>query len=139
MKESLMRSFANLSLALFVAGAVAAHAADAPASVNGAWTGEMRQIDVDRESSYPMLLSLNGAKGTSAYPTLKCSGTLSRIGTTKSGYVIYQETIKNEPGGTCIDGIVLVSTDAGKLVLGWYAAFQGAPTLASAVLNRDAN
>jgi hypothetical protein len=134
-----MRSFAYLSLAFVVAGSVTAQAGDAPASVNGGWTGEMRQVDVDRESRYPMMLSLKGAKGTTAYPTLKCAGTLSRIGTTKSGYVIYQETIKNEEGGSCIDGIVLVTTDAGKLVLGWYAAFQGAPSLASAVLNRDAN
>jgi hypothetical protein len=134
-----MRLFAWLSLAALIAGSAAVQAGDAPASVNGAWTGEMRQIDVDRESRYPMMLSLKGAKGTSAYPTLKCAGTLSRIGTTKTGYVIYQETIKNEPGGTCIDGVVLVTTDAGKLVLGWYAAFQGAPALASAVLNRDAD
>jgi hypothetical protein len=46
--------------------------------------------------------------------------------------------VTNEPGGSCIDGIVTVTTDAGKLVLGWYAAFEGAPSLASAVLNKDA-
>jgi hypothetical protein len=134
-----MRSFAYLSLTLLIVGSVAAHAGDAPASVNGGWTGEMRQVDADRESRYPMMLSLNGAKGTTAYPTLKCAGTLSRVGTTKSGYVIYQETVKNEAGGSCIDGVILVTTDAGKLVLGWYASFQGAPSLASAVLDRDAN
>lgn len=134
-----MRSFAYLSFAALVAGSLGAQAGDAPASVNGAWTGEMRQIDADRETRYPMMLTLKGAKGTTAYPTFKCAGTLSRVGTTKSGYVIYQETVKNEPGGGCIDGIVLVTTDAGKLLLGWYAAFEGAPSLASAVLNRDAN
>ena len=133
-----MRSFAYLSFAALVAGSLSAQAGDAPASVNGSWTGEMRQIDADRESRYPMMLILKGAKGATAYPTLKCAGTLSRIATTKSGYVIFQETIKNEPGGTCIDGIVTVTTDAGKLVLGWYAAFEGAPSLASAVLNKDA-
>lgn len=134
-----MRSFAYLSLVLALAGSAGVYAGDQPASVNGGWTGEMRQVDVDRESRYPMMLSLKGAKGTTAYPTLKCAGTLSRVGTTKSGYAIYQETIKNEPGASCIDGIILVTTDAGKLVLGWYAAFQGAPSLASAVLERDAD
>jgi hypothetical protein len=133
-----MRSFTYLSFAVLIAISTSAQAGDAPASVNGSWTGEMRQIDVERESRYPMLLTLKGAKGTTSYPTLKCGGTLSRIATTKSGYVILQETIKNEPGGSCIDGIVTVTTDAGKLVLGWYAAFEGAPSLASAVLNKDA-
>jgi hypothetical protein len=134
-----MRSFAYLSFAALAAGSLSAQAGDAPASVNGSWTGEMRQIDADREARYPMLLTLKGAKGTTAYPTLKCGGTLSRVSTTKSGYAIYQETVTNEPGGSCIDGIVIVTTDASKLVLGWYAAFEGAPSLASAVLNKDAN
>jgi hypothetical protein len=130
-----MRSFAVLTLAL-VAGTVTAHAGDA-ASVAGSWGGEMRQVDVDRETRYPMTLTLKGTSGTTSYPTLKCGGTLAKVGETNSGYAIYQETIKNEPGATCIDGVVLVTTDGGKLILGWYAAFQGAPALASAVLSRE--
>jgi hypothetical protein len=134
-----MRLFACFSFAALAAGSSSVLAGDAPASINGAWTGEMRQVDADRETRYPLMLSLKGAKGTTTYPTLKCGGTLSRVGTTKSGYVIFQETVKNDPGGSCIDGIVMVTTDAGKLVLGWYAAFEGAPSLASAVLNKDAD
>jgi len=138
MRESLMRSFAYLSFAVLVAGSVSAQAGDAPASVNGSWTGEMRQIDADRETRYPMMVSLNGAKGTTTYPTLKCTGTLSRLGTSKAGYVVFQETVKNDPGGNCIDGVVTVTTDAGKLLLGWYGVFDGAPSLASATLDKDA-
>lgn len=131
-----MRSFALFSLAGLLASAAVAQAG--PVSVTGSWSGEMRQVDVSRETHYPMTLVLNGKTGTSSYPQLKCGGTLTKIGETKSGYVIYQETIENEPGATCIDGIVLVTADSGKLILGWYAAFEGSPSLASAVLNREA-
>ena len=132
-----MRSFALLSLAAVAFGTLPAHAAGA-ASVLGQWSGEMRQVDVERETRYPMTLAIKGKTGTTSYPTLKCAGTLSKIGETKGGYVLYQETVKNDPGETCIDGVVMVTTDAGKLVLGWYAAFEGQPSMASAVLSKDA-
>lgn len=131
-----MRSFAFLLVSVVV-GTVAA-SAGGPASIAGSWSGEMRQVDVDRESRYPFLLTIKGKSGTTAYPTLKCSGTLTKIGETKSGYAIFQEAVKNEPGATCIDGVVVITTDAGKVILGWYAAFEGAPALASAVLSKDA-
>ncbi len=129
-----MRLFA--SLAAVVLSTTSALAGGA--SVSGSWTGEMRQIDPTQESSYPMTLSLNGAKGTSSYPTLNCGGSWSRIGVTKEGYAIFNETVANEPGASCIDGVVIVYPYAGKLVLGWFAAFEGAPSLASAVLAKDA-
>ncbi len=131
-----MRSFALFSLAGLLASAVIVQAG--PASVTGSWSGEMRQVDVSRETHYPMTLTLKGKTGTSSYPELKCAGALTKIGETKSGYVIYQEAIKNEPGANCVDGIVLVSADGGKLILGWYAAVDGSPSLASAVLNSAA-
>jgi len=125
---------------VLVAGLVAAGSAVAQAggaSLNGSWAGEMRQVDVDRESRYPMKLTLKDNSGTTAYPTLKCTGALTRVAETKLGYAIYQENVTNEPDGACIDGIVLVTTDAGKIVLGWYATFEGEPSLASAVLVRE--
>ena len=110
----------------------------AGASISGSWSGEMRQIDPTQEIRYPMTLTLAGAKGSSSYPTLNCAGTWSRIGQTKEGYTIFKETVVNEPGAGCIDGMVIVYPDAGKLVLGWFAAFEGAPSLASAVLEKAA-
>jgi hypothetical protein len=107
-------------------------------ALNGSWAGQMRQVDVDRETTYPMTLTIKGAKGTTSYPSLKCSGTLARVATTKAGYAIYQETIKNDPGGTCIDGIVTVTrNESGDVVLGWFAEYAGTPSLASAVLGRE--
>jgi hypothetical protein len=135
-----MNVFASISLAVGVAVAVAASspAMAGGSAVAGSWSGEMRQIDPDGESKYPMTLVLQGTKGTSSYPTLKCGGTWSRIGETKDGYVIYKEKVANDDGGSCIDGVVIVRVDAGKLILGWFAAFEGTPSLASAVLEKEA-
>jgi hypothetical protein len=85
-----------------------------------------------------MTLSLAGGKGTSSYPTLKCKGVWTRIGRTADGYDVFQEKIVNEPGATCIDGVAAVYLDDDKLVLGWFASFEGTPSLASAVLERGA-
>ena len=107
-------------------------------SISGKWGGEMRQIDPERESKYPIMLSLSGAKGATTYPTLKCSGAWARVGETKDGYVIYKETVTSEPGAACVDGVFTVRADAGKLIVGWFGASEGAPSLASAVLTREA-
>lgn len=132
-----MKLFASISFA--VGAAVTASSAIAGgAGVSGSWSGEMRQIDVDRESKYPMMLTLQGAKGTSSYPSLKCGGAWTRVGQTKDGYAIYHERIINEPGGTCIDGIFVARADAGKLIIGWFGVYEGAPGLASAVLEKEA-
>lgn len=107
------------------------------AGVSGNWSGEMRQVDPTRESSYPMTLTIAGTKGKSSYPSLNCSGTWARVGETKEGYAIFKETVVNEPEASCIDGLAIVRVDAGMLVLGWFASFEGTPSLASAVLARE--
>jgi hypothetical protein len=131
--ESLMRILASLTA--FVLSATSALASGA--NVSGNWTGEMRQVDPTREASYPMSLTITGAKGKSSYPSLNCSGTWARIGQTKEGYAIFKETAVNEPEASCIDGVVIVRVDEGKLVLGWFASFEGTPSLASAVLAKE--
>ena len=106
--------------------------------VSGRWSGEMRQVDPAEETRYPMILRLDGETGASLYPTLNCGGAWTRIGETVQGYAIYKETVVNEPGAHCIDGLAIVYPDGGQLVLGWFAAFEGTPSLASAVLAKDA-
>jgi hypothetical protein len=105
--------------------------------LSGSWAGEMRQIEVNAEDKYPMTLTLSAAGGMSNYPTLNCSGTWTKIGA-RSGYTIYEEKITNTKGATCIDGMVMVKLDGGKLILGWFAAYAGAPSLAAATLERSA-
>ncbi len=111
--------------------------------VNGTWTGSMRQVDVDRESRYPMKLHLSGAKGETDYPELQCGGTLTRVAMAQGGYTIYRETIVRgafspEKNSGCIDGLLIVTPKDGKLILGWFSTFEGTPSLASAELTRAA-
>ena len=129
-----MRSFALAALAALVLSPAAL--AGAPPSASR-WSGEMRQIEVNAEAKYPMTLTLSGKKGTATYPTLNCSGTWTRIAV-KDGYQIYQEKVTNQKGATCIDGIAMVRLDGDKLILGWFAADQGEPFLAEAMLSREA-
>ena len=130
-----MRLFASV---VFLAVVAASPAFAGSAGISGNWSGDMRQIDPSEEKSYPMTLTLSGKKGKTSYPTLKCGGTLTRVAEVTGGYTIYKETVANEPGGGCIDGVVIVQPDAGKLVLGWFAGFEGEPSLASAVLSKEA-
>ena len=106
--------------------------------VNGAWAGEMRQIEVSAETSYPMTLRVFGKTAVSDYPTLNCSGKWTKIAD-KGGYSIYEEKVTNRKDATCIDGIVMVKLDRGHMILGWFAAYAGAPTLAAATLGPAAN
>ena len=131
-----MRSFAWFSFAVVLAGSLTAQAGGA-ASLAGSWAGEMRQIDPDKETRYPMTLVLKGKTGATSYPTLKCNGALTKVAELKNGLAVYQEKVTNDEGGSCIDGVVTVTTYAGKIVLGWFAAFEGEPSLASATLSRE--
>ena len=134
--ESIMRSSASIALVLVLTLA-AGPAYAGGSNLTGKWVGEMRQIDVKEETRYPMTLTLQGAKGASSYPTLKCTGTWSRVGE-KDGYTVYKETARNEADGSCTDGIMTVTLDAGKLVVGWFGVFEGEPSVATAVLQREA-
>jgi hypothetical protein len=128
-----MRLFASIAAVAVLAASPAFAGSPGP---SGTWSGQMRQIDKLQEKTYPMELTFAGKKATTSYPSLKCVGALSKIAEVKGVYTIYKETIKNDEGGACIDGLVIVQQDADKLILGWFAAFEGEPTLASAVLAR---
>jgi len=107
------------------------------------WSGQMRQVDVAAEKSYPMTLTFKGGKGYSEYPDLKCGGVWTRIGSVGKQYEIYLEHIthgtevKDGTGG-CIDGVVTLAVKGDKAVLGWFASVEGAPSLASATLSLQA-
>ena len=103
----------------------------------------MRQIEVNGEMDFPISVTFSGGKATSKYESLSCGGEWTRIGGTSPDYVIYKETITygsvNDPDtGSCIDGVVIVSRRNGKLVLGWFANFEGEPILAAAELAKAA-
>jgi len=137
-----------MRIALMATGLVlaigAAHADVAPPREDrgeGTWYGQMRQVNVEGEESYPMVLRLTGSGGRSEYPKLNCGGELERLGSASGGYVVYKETITR--GGTndgkesaCVDGVVVIHVEKNELVLGWFGAIDGEPYLASARLTR---
>jgi hypothetical protein len=125
-----------LLVAVVAVGASGAAVAGAP-GMSGVWTGQMRQIEVDNEATYPMRLTFAGKSAVADYPTLNCSGIWSKV-TEKNGYAIYAEEAANRDGATCIDGMVMVKIDKGKVFVGWFAAYDGAPTVSTAVLSKAA-
>ena len=120
-----------------LAFSVCGNAAAGPAGMNGSWSGEMRQIEMSAETTYPMTLTIMGEGAESNYPALNCSGTWTRVAE-KNGYVIYAETVRNQEGASCIDGMVMVTLYKGKVFLGWFAADAGEPIVAMAVLGKSA-
>jgi hypothetical protein len=112
-------------------------AVSAPAAPTGSWAGEMRQVEVSTEATYPMTLVFRNGSGKTDYPTLNCGGELTEIAT-HAGYTIYSEKVTNRKGATCIDGLVTVKIEGGTLILGWFAAYAGEPSLAAASLTKVA-
>ena len=100
-----MRLFASIAVVAVFAAAPALAGSPGP---SGMWSGQMRQIDKLQEKTYPMELTFAGKKATTSYPSLKCGGALTKIAEVKGVYTIYKETIKNDEGGACIDGLVIV-------------------------------
>ncbi len=85
-----------------------------------------------------MVLTIAAKSATTDYPDLGCSGKLTRLGS-GAGYVFYSETITTgrydavKKSG-CIDGTVTVSKQNGRLLLGWFGAFQEQAVQATATL-----
>lgn len=129
-------------IGLVTLGALAGLGSGAMARGNSAvWSGQMRQVDVSSEKSYPMTVQFKGGVGYSDYPELACGGTWKRIGTATGGYTIYHEKItrgadvRADKGG-CVNGVIIMSTKGTKAVLGWFASLDGEPMLASATLSQ---
>ncbi len=124
-----MRLLVAAAISLSVFGV--AQAEQVPAKV--IWAGEMRQIEANAETTYPMTLTLYRNSVTADYPTLKCTGAWTKVAEA-NGYLMYTETVTNEEGANCIDGIVWLKVDEGKVVLGWFGADAEGPIVAIATL-----
>ena len=108
-----------------------------PVGLSGSWSGEMRQIETSAETTYPMTLTIKGKTAEANYPTLNCRGTWTKVAE-KHGYVIYAETVTNEEGASCIDGMVTVTARNGNVLLGWFGADALGPIVAMAALEQAA-
>jgi len=118
--------------------AAAAPAAAAPSGPTfvGVWSGSVTQVG--RSTGYTMVLTIEARTATTDYPDLGCSGRLTRLGS-GAGYVFYSETITSgrydsAKKSGCIDGTLTVSKQNGRLLLGWFGAFQEQPVQATATL-----
>jgi hypothetical protein len=97
----------------------------AQSDMTGTWSGTVAQNE--GSSGYAVVMTVTAAAATTDYPSLKCGGTLSRVGSA-GGYVFYTETITHgrlDQGGRCIDGTITITPAQGKLAWGWFGAFQG--------------
>lgn len=135
-----MRLFSLFAISMMIVGHSAMAGAAGP---SGQWGGEMRQIESSTESRFPMSVSFKGSKGVAKYPSLNCVGTWKKVSEVAGGYTVYKEhitfgTAKSAGERGCVDGIVVVALQGGKLTLGWFGAFDGEPLLASAVLSKVA-
>ena len=74
-----------------------------PGALAGTWEGTGIQSPADENPSWPMRLVLDaGGDGVVSYPSLNCSGTLTRVGPGRGG-VVYREVI-TQGVETCISG-----------------------------------
>jgi hypothetical protein len=136
----------NKLIAAFALTVVAAGVAQArsPVELSGTFAGTMTEHYGKNFKRYPMTLSFKGDEGYTSYPQLGCGGVLTRLAATLEGYTIYKEQITrgragDGAGGTCIDGIVILSQSKGVITLGWYASEGGEPVFASAKLTESPN
>lgn len=136
-----MMSRAVIGFALVLTGAASAAASSRP-ELSGTWQGLMTERHGEQVQSYPMTLRFEGERGFTSYAGPGCRGELDRIAATPDGYTVYHEKIvkgRADAGGTCIDGIVILSQARATITLGWYASDRGEPVLASARLTQAAD
>ena len=116
----------------------AAFAADD--DLDGVWVGDLRQVNVGSEDTYPMTLKLMGALGETDYSSLSCGGRLARIGAANR-QAVYSETIIRgrvdaTTGKGCIDGFIVIQRYGSSLIIEWAGAYNGQPYVATGILKR---
>jgi hypothetical protein len=115
---------------------LAAAVGQSPPAVLGTWTGKVAQNK--RLSGYSVLMTISADAAVTDYPELKCSGTLTRVGTA-NGYIFFTETITRggtSSGGDCIDGTITVAPASDKLIWGWVGAYNNKTLVAWSTLVR---
>jgi hypothetical protein len=120
-------------------GSKAKRAAAPPAagpSINGSWTGQLRQVG--SEAPYGLELTINANGAQTKYPDLDCTGKLTRVGSSKS-YAFFVEVITKgqvDKGGRCPDGTITMARQGDELAVGWFASVQGNTIVAYGMLRK---
>ena len=110
-------------------------AAAAP-SINGNWSGQLTQVGSQTPYKFELVISPRGAETT--YPDLDCTGTLTRVGASKS-YVFFVEIITKgavDKGGRCPDGTITVARAGNDLALFWFGSIEANTIVAHGTLSK---
>src|SRR5262249_10410581 len=105
-------------------------------SINGSWSGQLKQVG--SEAPYGLELTINANGAQTKYPDLDCTGKLTRVGSSKS-YAFFVEVITKgqvDKGGRCPDGTITMARQGDELAVGWFASVQGNTIVAYGMLRK---
>ena len=97
----------------------------------------MKQVDGTTE--YSIKVSISARSLETEYPELNCTGKLTRIGQSKS-YAFFVEIIangRNDKGGRCPDGAIVMARNGDDLVVSWFGSIQGHTVIAYGTLKKQ--
>ena len=105
-------------------------------SIVGNWSGQLTQVGSQTPYKFELVIGPRGAETT--YPDLDCTGTLTRVGASKS-YVFFVEIITKgavDKGGRCPDGTITATRLGSRLDLFWFGSIQGTIVVAYGSLSK---
>ena len=105
-------------------------------SIVGNWSGQLTQVGSQTPYKFELVIGPRGAGTT--YPDLDCTGTLTRVGTSKS-YVFFVEIITKgavDKGGRCPDGTITAARAGNDLALFWFGSIEANTIVAYGTLSK---
>ena len=105
-------------------------------SIVGNWSGQLTQVGSQTPYKFELVIGPRGAETT--YPDLDCTGTLTRVGASKS-YVFFVEIITKgavDKGGRCPDGTITVARAGNDLALFWFGSIAANTIVAYGTLSK---
>ena len=105
-------------------------------SIVGNWSGQLTQVGSQTPYKFELVIGPRGAETT--YPDLDCTGTLTRVGASKS-YVFFVEIITKgavDKGGRCPDGTITVARAGNDLALFWFGSIEANTIVAYGTLSK---
>jgi hypothetical protein len=105
-------------------------------SIVGNWGGQLTQVGSQTPYKFELVIGPRGAE--TMYPDLDCTGTLTRVGASKS-YVFFVEIITKgavDKGGRCPDGTITVARAGNDLALFWFGSIEANTIVAYGTLSK---
>jgi hypothetical protein len=100
------------------------------------WSGQLTQVG--SQTPYKFELVIGPRRAETTYPDLDCTGTLTRVGASKS-YVFFVEIITKgavDKGGRCPDGTITVARAGNDLALFWFGSIESNTIVAYGTLSK---